>query len=212
MQQPAAPIDGRAARAVRTREAIVDATVALVEDGDLRPTAPRIAERAGVSVRSVFQHFDDLPALHTAVVHRVVERLAKLIVPVDPTSPFDERVAAFVSHRGALLDAVTPFRRAAAVHGPFAPEIRAALAQGNAYLRAEVTETFAAEMAEVPPAERGEVGDAMAAATSWPVWEALRGEAGDGPERARAVMERLLRALLPPAPAGAPATPDPDAG
>jgi TetR/AcrR family transcriptional regulator, regulator of autoinduction and epiphytic fitness len=196
VQESAAPIDGRAARAVRTREAIVDATVALVEEGDLRPTAPRIAERAGVSVRSVFQHFDDLPALHTAVVHRVVERLAKLVVPVDPALPLGARVASFVSHRGALLDAVTPFRRAAAVHGPFAPEIREALARGNAYLRDEVTDAFAGELAAAPEAERGELADAMAAATSWPMWDALRVEGGHGPDRARATIARLLRSLL----------------
>ena len=32
-------IDGRTARAVRTREAIVDASIALVDEGDVRPTA-----------------------------------------------------------------------------------------------------------------------------------------------------------------------------
>ena len=198
MQKSAAPIDGRAARAVRTREAIVDATVALVEEGDLRPTAPRIAERAGVSVRSVFQHFDDLPALHTAVVHRVVEHLAKLVVPIDPDQPLDERVATFVRNRSELLDAVTPFRRAAAVHGPFAPEIRAALARGTAYLRTEVTEAFAPELAAAPAADRDELADAVAAACSWPVWDALRADAGHGPDRARAVVARMLRSLLPP--------------
>ena len=66
--------------------------MALVEEGDVRPTAPRIAERAGVSVRSVFQHFDDLPSLHTAVVQRVVERLAVLVVPVDPALPLADRI------------------------------------------------------------------------------------------------------------------------
>lgn len=196
MQESAAPIDGRAARAVRTREAIVDATVALVEEGDLRPTAPRIAERAGVSVRSVFQHFDDLPALHTAVVDRVVERLAELVVPIDPDQAFEARVASFVAHRAALLDAVTPFRRAAAVHGPFAPEIRKALARGNAYLRDEVAEAFAPELAATPSDERVELTDALAAATSWPVWDSMRVEAGHAPHRASAAVVRLVRSLL----------------
>ena len=150
MQESAVPTDGRAARAARTRDAIVEASVALVEEGDLRPTAPRIAERAGVSVRSVFQHFDDLPALHTAVVHRVVERLAVLVVPADPTLPLDERIDAFARNRAVLLEAVTPFRRAAAVHGPFAPELRDAVAQGSAFLRHEVEAAFAPEIEAAP--------------------------------------------------------------
>jgi TetR/AcrR family transcriptional regulator, regulator of autoinduction and epiphytic fitness len=196
VQESAVPIDGRAARAVRTRDAIVDASVALVEEGDLRPTAPRIAERAGVSVRSVFQHFDDLPALHTAVVQRVVERLAALVVPVDADQPLDARVVAFARHRGALLEAVTPFRRAAAVHGPFAPEIRHAVAEGTAFLRSEVEQAFAPELAAAPAGGRRELLDALAASSSWAVWDALRSEAGDSPDQAQAVLARMVRSLL----------------
>ena len=76
----------RAYPALCTREAIVDATIALLEDGDLRPTAPRVAERASVSVRSVFQHFDDLQSLHTAVAERIVDRVAVLVAPSMPRS------------------------------------------------------------------------------------------------------------------------------
>lgn len=196
MQEPAAPTDGRAARAARTRDAIVEASVALVEAGDLRPTAPRIAQRAGVSVRSVFQHFDDLPALHTAVVQRVVERLAVLVTSVDPTLPVDERIDAFARTRAALLEAVAPFRRAAAVHGPFAPELRDAVARGGAFLRDEVERAFAPELDAAPAGERRELLDALAVATSWGAWDVLRSESGDSPERARAVVVRTLAALL----------------
>jgi TetR/AcrR family transcriptional regulator, regulator of autoinduction and epiphytic fitness len=170
----AVPTDGRAARAARTRDAIVDATVALVESGDLRPTAPRIAERAGVSVRSVFQHFDDLPSLYTAVVQRVVERLAAVVAPTDAGGPLDGRIVDLVEHRAALFEAVTPFRRAAAVHGPFAREIRDAVAQGASFLREEVATVFARELAAAPAAARRELLDALAATSSWAMWDTLR--------------------------------------
>src|SRR4051794_41945585 len=55
--------DGRVARSARTKLAIVDALRSLHHDGDLRPTATRVADRAGVSLRTVWQHFDDLEAL-----------------------------------------------------------------------------------------------------------------------------------------------------
>ena len=48
----AAHVDGRLGRGTRARTAVVDALLDLIEEGDLRPTAPRIAERAGVSLRS----------------------------------------------------------------------------------------------------------------------------------------------------------------
>jgi TetR/AcrR family transcriptional regulator of autoinduction and epiphytic fitness len=195
------PSDGRAARALRTREAIVDACIAMVEEGDLRPTAPRLAERAGVSVRSVFQHFDDLPSLHIAVTERIAERMSALLVPPDTSVPLDQRIERFVEHRAALLEAATPFRRAAQVHGPFSPEIRAAITQAAAYLHREVEATFAPELDELDagdPSDRSQLLEALAAAASWPCWDVLRTEHEVPADEARAVMVRTLRALLLP--------------
>jgi TetR/AcrR family transcriptional regulator of autoinduction and epiphytic fitness len=193
---PAVPADGRAARALRTREAIVDACIALVEDGDLRPTAPRIAQRAGVSVRSVFQHFDDLPSLHIAVTESIAERMAALVAPIDAALPLDHRLARFVEQRTNLLEAMMPFRVAAGVHGPFAPEIRRAMRAGSAFLRAEVEQVFAPELARVPATVRAEVTEALATAASGATWETLRSEWDDDPARARVVLNRLVQAVL----------------
>ena len=79
-------IDGRTVRAQRTRQALLDALFSLLEDGELRPTAERIAERAGVSERSVFQHFPDREALYEAVGRRQFERVLTGNVPVDPST------------------------------------------------------------------------------------------------------------------------------
>lgn len=193
---PVPPLDGRSARALRTREAIVDACIGLVEEGELRPTAPRVAERAGVSVRSVFQHFDDLPSLHIAVTERIVERLAALLHPVDPALPLPDKIVAFVRHRGALLEAVTPFRRAANVHGPFAPEIQHALRAGTDYLRDEVAQGFRPEIDRAPAAERRELLESLALTLSWPSWDALRTDGGCSVAEAAAITRRILRAVI----------------
>src|SRR3954449_1707672 len=79
--------DGRAARSVRTRRAIVDAMRALHHEGDLRPTAPRIAERAGVSVRTVWQHFDDLETLLVEAGRRDLEIARSFVAPIEPSLP-----------------------------------------------------------------------------------------------------------------------------
>jgi len=193
---PPVPLDGRSARALRTREAIVDACIGLVEEGELRPTAPRVAERAGVSVRSVFQHFDDLPSLHIAVTERIVARLAALLHPIDPALPLDRRIAAFVRLRGALLEAVTPFRRAANVHGPFAPEIADVLRAANDFLRDEVARAFRPELARVPGDQQREVLDGLSTALSWAAWDALRTDTGCTVEESSAVARRLVRAII----------------
>ncbi len=55
--------DGRIARGERTREAIVEAHAELLREGVLKPTAKVIAERAGVSVRTLWLNFKDLETL-----------------------------------------------------------------------------------------------------------------------------------------------------
>lgn len=195
LASPVPPLDGRSARALRTREAIVDACIGLVEEGELRPTAPRVAERAGVSVRSVFQHFADLPSLHIAVTERIVARLAALLHPVDPGLPFDRRLVAFVRHRGALLEAITPFRRAANVHGPFAPEIADVLRAATDYLRDEVARAFRLELDQVPADHRREVLEGLATTLSWATWDSLRTDGGCTIEQAAAVTRRMVRAI-----------------
>ena len=191
------PVDGRTLRSIRTRDAIVDATIELVEEGDLRPTAPRVAERARVSVRSVFQHFDDLETLHAAVAERLVARVAQLVVPIDLALPFAERLDRFVTQRGQLLEAVTPIRRAAAVHGPFSSEITARLRTGQAFLRTEVEEVFAPELARSASASPTLL-DALDMACSWAVWEGLRAGLGRSEADARAAVRRSVVALLAP--------------
>lgn len=190
-----APTDGRTLRALRTREAIVDATIALLEQGDLRPTAPRVADRAAVSVRSVFQHFDDLETLHAAVAERLVERVAVLVLPVPPALPLDERLDRFVHQRAQLLEAVTPIRRAALVHGPFSAEITARLRDGQAFLRAELVHTFAPELDAAGP-DRDVVLDALDLALGWGTWEGLRGALGRDHAAAQHVVRRLAAAAL----------------
>src|SRR5215468_1968420 len=120
-------MDGRLARGARARAAIVDALLALIEEGDLRPSAARIAERAGVSLRSVFQHFKDVESLFAAAADRQSERLAPLVARIPGDGPLARRLDAFVATRARLLDAIAPVRRAALLMEPFSREVRTRL-------------------------------------------------------------------------------------
>jgi AcrR family transcriptional regulator len=189
-------IDGRTARALRTREAIVDASIALVDEGDLRPTAPRIAERAKVSVRSVFQHFDDLEGLYAAVGDRLVERLSHLKITVRADASVDERVAEVVRQRAVLLEAITPVRRAATVHAPFSREVRARLQAGHDFLRCEIEHWFSAELSACAEPERMTMLDALDTVLSWSTWDSLRSLNGRSPDEASEVLVHLVNAVL----------------
>jgi TetR/AcrR family transcriptional regulator, regulator of autoinduction and epiphytic fitness len=188
--------DGRTARALRTREAIVDASIALVDEGDLRPTAPRIAERAKVSVRSVFQHFDDLEGLYAAVGDRLVERLSHVVMTVDQTLPIDARIEEVVRQRAILLEAITPVRRAATVHAPFSAEVTTRLQAGHDFLRSEIERVFRAELSACAASERASLLDALDTVLSWASWDNLRSLNGRSQDEARAVLTRMVTALV----------------
>jgi AcrR family transcriptional regulator len=58
-----APVtDGRRLRRHHNREAVIDALPGLFDNGIYRPSAAEIAERAGLSPRSLFRYVDDAGA------------------------------------------------------------------------------------------------------------------------------------------------------
>jgi len=189
------PIDGRTARAVRTRDSLVDSTIALVEEGDLRPTAPRIAERAGVSVRSVFQHFDDLETLFSAVGSRVVERLSKLIRPIDPAAPLDRRVEEFVRQRCDVHEAVTPINRAAILQAPNSVTINRQFRDGHAFMVGHLAEVFATELDASGP-QRQDLLDALLVVCSWTTWNLLVTLEGRSTQEATSAVASAVRLVL----------------
>lgn len=173
-------VDGRVTRGERNRQAIIDALLACYETGTLRPSVPEVAARAGVSVRSVHNHFVDVQALHAEVSRRQVERYAPLIGPATT-------VEEFVDQRAAVYEAITPVRRAAltAVHD--SPAIAESLARADRGLRRHAALTF--------PDLAPESLDALELVSSWDAWNRLRTAQGCSPERARRVLIDLIRTL-----------------
>ncbi len=190
--------DGRTVRAERTRQALVDALLALLYEGQLQPTAERIAERAGVSERSLFQHFADREALYQAVAVQQYERIIPTLDPIDVSLPLEERIAAFVAQRGRLLEKVTPVRRAALLLEPES-EVVASWLKGTRRQKArEVERVFRPELETIKQRERGVLVAALVAASAWTAWEGLRAHQGLSEDRSRAAMRATLAALLAP--------------
>jgi AcrR family transcriptional regulator len=189
-------VDGRTARSARTREAVVTAVLELVRAGNPRPTAKEIAGRAGISLRSVYVHFDDLDDLFAAAGARQAEQVAHLLYPVDASLPLDERVSEVVSQRAAIWEALAPVRRAALIWASSSPTLR----QGNLRManRAvkDIARVFATELEELDPARRTIVTEALHVAASSGAWEVLRTERRLSVADAGAVVTESMRALL----------------
>src|SRR6187402_144896 len=117
------PEDGRHARRHRSRDLAVDALLDLLNEGVVRPTAQQVAERSGVSLRSIFRIFDDVESLNAAACARQVTRVRHLFVDVPAEGDLDSRIDQVVAINGRLYESIAPVRRAALRAAPESPAV-----------------------------------------------------------------------------------------
>ena len=103
--------DGRIARGERTRSLIADSLYELLVEGAENPSGRDIAERANVSLRSVFQHFDDIEAVYSELITRQHERVAPFLEPISTEIPLNERLEKFIENRDSMFSIAAPLRR-----------------------------------------------------------------------------------------------------
>jgi AcrR family transcriptional regulator len=84
--------DGRRLRSERSRQAIIDAALALMEEGNLVPTAQQISDRAGVGIRSFFRHYADMETLFVAIDERSRESVESVFIGGDRDGTMEERL------------------------------------------------------------------------------------------------------------------------
>ena len=198
------PRDGRAARAVRTRNAVADALLELIEEGNLRPTSKTIAERAGVSERTIFQHFEDLETLFSAASTRVGDRVVHNLRQIPDDGPFEGRLSAYLDELVSLHEALSPLQRALSLHEPFSPVVGQGLGWWHDLLRRGIVRVFRVEVEACDEPIQPDVVEAAALIVDWSNWENMRTRSEFSPEHARRLLELGLRAVLrqptPPAP------------
>lgn len=176
---------------------MVRALLGLISEGDLRPTAGRIAERAEISLRSVYVHFDDLDDLFLAASREQRARVFALVRKLPCTGPFEVRLEAFVDQRARVLEAIAGVAKATGLQEPFSPALAAASKSARDLGRVELEEVFAIEIAELDAA-RPHALDASDALTNSDTWEYLRVRRGLPPQEAAATLSTSLRLLLRP--------------
>jgi AcrR family transcriptional regulator len=183
--------DGRVRRRERNRVAIVDALAEILGEGDLEPTAERVAARAGVQVRTLFRHFPDMASLHAEIAGRLRAEVIPVLAAVPTAGDARLRLDRLVAARAATFERVGPFRRAGNVlrwRLAFVAEHHARIGRD---LRRHLL-TVLPELREVTPAALA----ALDAAISFESWDRLRTEQRLGVERAREAMAYAALAIL----------------
>jgi AcrR family transcriptional regulator len=183
--------DGRVRRSEKSREAIADAMFELVGEGVLQPTAQQVAERAGVGIRSVFRHFDDMEGLFAGVDARLRSEAIPLLREIEPEGALERRAGDLVERRVRLFERIAPYKRSANLARARSPFLRA---RHGALVR-ELRENLLRWLPELERAPTDLV-EALDLATSFEAWDRLRSDQRLSRERAQVALERIVLALV----------------
>ncbi len=187
--------DGRLLRGERTRRHIALAMIDLIEEGNSRPTARLIAERAGVSLRLVFHHFDDVEEIFQEGAVVQAQRYWRRVVSIPPTGPLAQRIDAVCRQRRQLYVSISPVRRAAESRAAESQSIQRILAIARRRLREELATTFGPELTAAG-AEAPMLLDALDLTTSWEAWDGQQSGGHRSAAAAQRVVNYTLTALL----------------
>jgi AcrR family transcriptional regulator len=190
-------VDGRTARRDRNRDLVLDAVIQLFTEDQFAPNAAAVAERSGVSLRSVYRYFQDHDALVRAAIARNAERVAPFFdIPDLGKGPLDERVTRLISCRLRLYQEAAPTARAAIVRAPANPILRDQLESVRAMLRKQTVAMFAPELAAMTTEQRRAVTDAIDTLLQFESAEHLVGRLDLTPAQTADVLGRALTSLL----------------
>ncbi len=189
--------DGRRQRRQRNRDAVVDALAALYRQGNLRPSSAEIAERAGLSPRSLFRYFDDVDDLCRAAVDRLQEQARPLLViGAARDDALARRIGTVVDQRIRLFREVEAAATVSRINAPFHPALARGLRRSRALLRAQLRHLFGPELEAMDDEAAADVLSSLDVVLSFESFELLRRDQALSVPRLRRVLIVSIATLL----------------
>ena len=189
--------DGRHARRDRNKFAVVDAYLDLIREGNPRPGIAEVAERSGVSHRSVFRYFADKDELARTSIERQESRVAPMLpIAFDPSSPLATRIDLLIQRRLEFFEVVAPVARLTRSLAIMQPILEDELTKSRSFLRSQVKRLLSPELTAM---HKGRAGLVLAAADvllSFEVADLLRVDHRFSAEHAAEVLRNALTAIV----------------
>lgn len=191
--EPSVPLtDGRRRRSERSRNSIVTAMAELIGEGNVAPSAADVAARAGVGLRSVFRHFDDMDAIYRDIMEGFEEEILPQVTFPPAGETWAERGDQLLKRRTAIYERILPYKVSAGIRRYGS----AFLAEGHERFRK--FERLALEAALPVEYSSNPVRlAAIEAAFSFDVWRRMREDQGMSVEESAAALADILHTLAP---------------
>ncbi len=193
-------MDGRRLRSERTKQLIIEAYLALLRESPDVPTGAQIATRAGYSVRSIFERFDDLLALSLAAAdYAFAAGLAQATVR-DLDGDRAARIRSQVETRAGICEQWLPLWRALLHNQRESPLLRVRIDRMRDAVWARLMLMYGPELSTLAEADRKALLITLEALTDFESWGRMRERHGLSVEEARDVWMHAIDRLLPPTP------------
>lgn len=201
---PAADIrlDGRRLRSERTRQLIIEAYLALLLEHRRMPTSAEIADRAGYSVRSIFERFSDLDTLSLAAADYAIVLGQAEAVARDTEGDRATRIRSHVLTRAEACEKWLPLWRMLTAK-PVEEQVTNLRARVLAVRQANLERVelmYQPELATLEPPAHKALVMALVTLTSFESWGALREDFGMAWDSALDVWVSAIDRMLPGSP------------
>jgi AcrR family transcriptional regulator len=183
--------DGRLERSRSSRAKIVAAMLELVGNGDVNPSAARVAEQAQVGLRSVFRHFADMDALYREMGEVIEARVRPIIAEASVGATWKQRLFDIAVRRAKVFETILPYRISTNLKRFQSPYLM------QDYQRMLHFEIAAVE-AQLPKsvAQDEVMANGLNVILSFQTWRLLRHDQQLPVDQAQAVVHRLLQSTL----------------
>jgi AcrR family transcriptional regulator len=197
---PVPRIDGRHLRSARTKQVIIEAYLTLLRENPQVPTAARIAERAGYSVRSVFERFADLHALRVAATDYALARGNAQAAAGDVAGNREARLKAHVETRAGICEQWLPLWRALNANQGDSAELKSRILLVRQAILKRIELMYMTELATLEEREHRQILIAIETLVDFESWAHMREHKGLSFAEACAVWVHAIDRLLPPTP------------
>lgn len=139
--------DGRRARRGRNQSLVLDAVLELFTEGDLHPHPDAVAERSGISVRSIYRYFPTPEAMWRSAMDQHFERVRPLFDPPEFDGlDLESRIEVVIQSRLTLHREIAAVARAARLSAVQSKAVNDRFQRSREYLRSHIELVFATEL------------------------------------------------------------------
>jgi AcrR family transcriptional regulator len=195
-----ARVDGRRLRSARTKQLIIEAYLTLLRESPQIPTAATIAERAGYSVRSVFERFADLHALRVAATDYAFTQGTAQAVARDFSGDRQTRLKSHVETRSWICEQWMPLWRALNANQGDSAELKSRIILVRQAILKRIELMYEPELATLDEMAKRQTLIAIESLIDFESWARMREFSNLSVEEAREVWIVSIDRLLPPTP------------